>query len=154
MKLFLVQHGEATAKDVDPERPLTAQGEKDVDRVATKLAAANIRVERVIHSGKKRAQQTAEILAQQIAPGIEIGISEQINPLDDPATFDWQAASDGEDLMLVGHLPFMAKMAAWLVTDDAERTLVEYRPGSILCLQLDADGNWLIGWMLRPELLT
>ena len=77
-----------------------------------------------------------------------------ISPNDNPKAFDWQSDSWDRDTLVVGHLPFMAKMAAWLVTGDAERTLVEYRPGSILCLQLDTDGNWRIDWMLRPELLT
>ena len=55
MKLYLVQHGEACAKDVDPERPLTDQGNADTDRLAAFLKQAGIQVERVIHSGKLRA---------------------------------------------------------------------------------------------------
>ena len=47
MKLYLVQHGEACAKDVDPQRPLTEQGRADVDRLARLLASAGVRVERV-----------------------------------------------------------------------------------------------------------
>ena len=154
MKLYLVQHGEATDKQIDPERPLTAQGQNDIDRIAATLSKAGIRTGRVIHSGKLRARQTADILAARIAPGIDAIVSDHMDPLDDPAGFDWQSATGGDDTLLVGHLPFMAKMAAWLVTGDAERTLVEYRPGSILCLQLDADEHWRIGWMLRPELLA
>ena len=60
MKLYLVQHGEACAEDVDPERPLTAQGRADVERLAAFLQQAGIQVGRVIHSGKLRAEQTAE----------------------------------------------------------------------------------------------
>ena len=52
MKLYLVQHGEACAKEIDPERPLTEQGQADIDRLAVFLKAAGIQVERVIHSGK------------------------------------------------------------------------------------------------------
>jgi phosphohistidine phosphatase len=32
MKLYLMQHGQAMAKEQDPERPLTQQGRQDVDR--------------------------------------------------------------------------------------------------------------------------
>ncbi len=56
--------------------------------------------------------------------------------------------------MLVGHLPFMAKLAALLVAGDAEAALLDYRPGSVLCLERDDSGSWRIAWMLRPELLT
>ena len=153
MKLYLVQHGEAAAKDVDPERPLTQRGSDEVAAVAACLADAGIGVGRVIHSGKLRASQTAEILGARIARGIEPGVSERLDPLDDPAEFDWRGASGGEDTMLVGHLPFMARLAALLLTDDAEAALLNYEPGSVLCLETDRDDNWRINWMLRPHLL-
>ena len=153
MKLYLVQHGEAAAKDVDPGRPLTQRGSDDVAAVAARLAGAGIGLGRVIHSGKLRARQTAEILAARLAPEIEPGVSDRLDPLDDPAAFDWRGACGGEDTMLVGHLPFMANLAALLLTDDAEAAIVDFRPGSALCLETDADHGWRINWMLRPELL-
>ena len=154
MKLYLVQHGEAAPKDVDPERPLTQPGRTDVGRIAGALAQAGIGAVRILHSGKLRARQTAEILGAAVAPGVDATVNNQINPLDDPADFEWQSACGGEDTMLVGHLPFMAKFTAYLVTGDAEHDLVEFRPGSVLCLEADDSGNWRIAWMLRPELLA
>ncbi len=154
MKLYLVQHGEAAAKEIDPERPLTQQGQNDVGRIAVVLAGAGIRVSRIIHSGKLRARQTADILGSAVAPGVEAAVSDDIDPLDDPAEFDWQKASGGEDTILVGHLPFMAKLASHLVVGDAVQALVEFRPGSVLCLESTDSGNWHISWMLRPELLS
>ena len=154
MKLYLVQHGLAAAKDIDPERPLTHQGKADVARIAEALKSAGLDVRRVIHSGKLRARQTAEILTREIAPSIEPVTTDQINPLDDPAQFDWRAASGGEDTMLVGHLPFMAKLAAFLVTGDADAALVAYQPGSVVCLESQEDDSWQVAWMLRPELLA
>ena len=153
MKMYLVQHGAAAAKDVDPERPLTAAGRDDVQRVATAMKRAGVSVEKVIHSGKLRAQQTAEILADELAPGIDPGTSDRIDPLDDPAGFDWQGACGGADTMLVGHLPFMAKLVALLAAGDAERAPVAYQPGSVVCLEANADNGWQIAWMLRPEML-
>lgn len=66
MKLYLVQHGEASAKTVDPERPLTELGRTDVEQLARFLGEAGVRIERVMHSGKLRAVQTAECLAAGI----------------------------------------------------------------------------------------
>lgn len=153
MKLYLVQHGEATTKEIDPERPLTEQGEADVGRVAARLAHAGVGARRVIHSGKTRARQTAELLAHKLAPGIETSVSDRINPLDDPSTLDLQAIAEGYDSMLVGHLPYMAKLVAYLVTGNSENTLVSYQPGSVVCLESNDDESWQINWMLRPELL-
>ena len=153
MKLYLVQHGESAAKEVDPERPLTERGRLDVERMAGALAGAHVQVERIVHSGKLRAAQTAEILAAAVASGVEPATSDQIDPLDDPAKFDWQATSAGADTMLVGHLPFMGKMVAQLVGVNSAQAPVAFRPGSVVCLESAESGGWQIDWMLRPELL-
>ena len=153
MKLFLVQHGEAHAKSVDPDRPLTDRGIEDVDRLAGFLDKAGVRIERVIHSGKLRALQTATRLAVVIAPGVKPEASGLLNPNDNPKAFDWQSDSWDRDTLIVGHLPFMARLVSNLVTGDENRTVAAYRRGSIVCLEPDDDTRWLINWMLRPELL-
>lgn len=152
MKLYLMQHGEACAKELDPERPLAKQGQDDVERVATFLKQAGIQVERVIHSGKLRAQQTAENLARSIASGIEVESSDMINPNDNPKAFDWQSESWNRDTLIVGHLPFMSRLVSHLIINDEDKPLVAYQPGSIVCLE-HTDGQWQINWMIRPELL-
>lgn len=154
MKLYLVQHSEACAKEVNPDRPLTEQGKDDCERLAKFLNQAGIKVERVIHSGKLRAAQTAEYLAKAIAPGIELETSGLINPNDNPKAFDWQSESWDKDSLIVGHLPFMAKLVSHLVIEDESRPIAAYQPGSIVCLEHTNDGRWLINWMIRPEVLN
>jgi phosphohistidine phosphatase len=151
MKLYLVQHGQAMAKAQDPERPLTEQGRQDVDRLGRFLGQAGIRVQRVIHSGKLRARQTAERLAEAVAPGLQPELSGLLGPNDNPKAFDWQSESWDRDTLVVGHLPFMAKLVAHLVTEDERMPLVAFQPGSLVCLERN-DGTWQIAWMLRPEL--
>jgi phosphohistidine phosphatase len=153
MKLYLLQHGEACAKDIDPDRPLTDRGKADVDRLASFLKHADVSVERVIHSGKLRAVQTAERLAKAIAPGVELESSGIINPNDNPKAFDWQSDSWDRDTLVVGHLPFLAKLVSHLVVEDDSRAITAYRPGSIVCLQRENATHWQIDWMIRPELL-
>jgi len=153
MKLYLVQHGEARAKEEDPDRPLTEVGKADVKRLAKFLARSGIRVERIIHSGKRRAAQTAKHLGAAIAPALESEISGLINPDDNPGAFDWQSGSWEMDTLIVGHLPFMARLVSDMVTGEQARPLVEFRPGSVVCLERKSDGTWQIQWMIRPELL-
>jgi phosphohistidine phosphatase len=153
MKLYLLQHGEACAKDIDPDRPLTDRGKADVDRLASFLKHADVSVERVIHSGKLRAVQTAEHVAKAIAPGLELESSGIINPNDNPKAFDWQSDSWDRDTLVVGHLPFLAKLVSHLVVEDDTRAITAYRPGSIVCLQRENATHWQIDWMIRPELL-
>ena len=153
MKLYLVQHGEACAKEVDPDRPLTDQGKADIDKLAVFLKQAGIQVERVIHSGKLRAAQTAERMAKAIASGVELETSGLMNPNDNPKAFDWQSESWDRDTLIVSHLPFMAKLVSHLLIDDETRLLTAYQPGSIVCLEHNNEAHWQINWMIRPELL-
>jgi phosphohistidine phosphatase len=153
MKLYLVQHGEACAKEVDPDRPLTDPGKAEIEQLADFLKRAGIQVERVIHSGKLRAAQTAERLANAIAAGVELESSGIINPNDNPKAFDWQSDSWDRDTLVVGHLPFMAKLVSHLLIEDENRLITAWQPGSIVCLQRENGAHWRLNWMIRPELL-
>ena len=61
MKLYLVQHGQAESKSVDPTRPLTGKGRQEVERVAKVAGQMHLQVRQIRHSGKTRADQTAMI---------------------------------------------------------------------------------------------
>lgn len=154
MKLYLAQHGEAAAKEVDPERPLTEKGIDAVRRMAIALDAAGVNAARVLHSGKLRARETADILAFKIAHDVEPEIDENLQPNDDPDIIRAQIDDWREDTLLVGHLPFMGRLLALLVCGDADSPLVSFQPGSVACLERDADGTWRLDWMMRPELLS
>ena len=154
MKLYLVQHGEACSKDVDPERPLTEQGQKDIDHLARFLKRSEQQVDRVIHSGKLRARQTAEQLAKVLSPTIELEHSSLINPNDDPAIFVAWLEQQKRNTLVVGHLPFMARLISYLLTGDVNRILVAYQPGSMVCLETSEGVDWQVNWMVRPELLA
>lgn len=154
MRLYLVQHGDAQPESVSPERELTPRGRSDVERLANHLGARSVRVARVVHSGKTRARQTAEILAERVAPRIAPEVLECINPNDPVAPVAQRAPAWTEDYLLAGHLPFVGRMVALLVTGREEPPLVAFQPGSAACLERDAAGRWVIVWMLRPELLA
>jgi phosphohistidine phosphatase len=154
MRLYLVQHGEALPKDVDPDRPLSGKGREDARRLAEFLGERGIRVSRVFHSGKTRARQTAEIIAATVMPDEDGEARAGLNP-NDPVEPMAERVSDWEqDAMLIGHLPFMERFAGRLVAGAEERSIVAFEPGSMVCLErLDPDG-WRVAWMLRPELFS
>lgn len=153
MKLFLVQHGEAIEKDIDPGRPLHPRGEEEVRRVAEFLRQAGMTVDRVVHSGKMRAHQTADILAEAILMNGEAEAIEGINPNDPVQDFSKKVSQLKHDTMVVGHLPFMARMVSYLVTGNEKTEIVAYKPGSIVCLQHNDEKYWHIQWMIRPDTL-
>lgn len=153
MKLYLMQHGEAEAADVNPERPLTTAGREAVSRLAGLLGARRIQVDHILHSGKLRAAQTAAILAESIGRGIALEIHNNIAPMDTPTVIAEEIGHWQEDTLIVGHLPFMAKLATLLASDRTDPPIVGFMPGTILCLEHTDNGDWQINWMLRPELL-
>src|SRR5260221_11274244 len=70
MRVFLVRHGEARREEVDPERHLTDRGAEDVRRIAAQAVDdLGIRPARIVHSGKARARQTAEIWGGLVGAG-------------------------------------------------------------------------------------
>ncbi len=66
MALYLVQHGKSLSKEEDPEQGLSAEGSADVTRIAEVAKGYHVRPNRILHSGKKRARQTAEIFAKSL----------------------------------------------------------------------------------------
>jgi len=155
MKLYLVQHGEACSKQDDPQRPLTETGKADANRLAVFLRQAGVKVEHVVHSGKLRAQQTAERLVNAIAPGSKIEVHDAINPNDNPITFAIRLKELPGDSLIVSHLPFIPALIAHLVTGNKNSLLTDFTPGTVACLEFTpTTNNWSINWMIRPELFN
>ncbi len=152
MKLYLVQHGDAVDKKLDAQRPLSASGHDDVVNIAAFLTG-RIRPSRVFHSGKTRARQTAEVLGKFLGQDCEVETMAGLNPLDSVTSFVEKAENFGEDTLIVGHLPFMAKLVATMVSGSKDKNLVAFQPGSIVCLASENESEWRIEWMIRPELL-
>lgn len=153
MLLYLVQHAEAKSKEEDPKRGLTEKGLQDIKKVASYLARLNIRVDRIFHSGKKRALQTAEVLAEHLKP--EEGISEKdgLAPMDEPQIWFERLSKLEEDLMLVGHLPHLSKLASLILTGDAEKTVINFKNAGILCLKRSEEAHWSVEWMITPDIV-
>lgn len=152
MALLLVQHGKSLPKDEDPEKGLSDEGVLDVKRIADAAKKYGVNISCIKHSGKKRALQTADIFASALQP--ELGVQEinGINPLDDVASFA-DNISSGEDLMLVGHLPFMEKLVSFLITGSIARPVIKFQNGGIVCLDEDTDNHWwVIKWALMPTI--
>ena len=161
MKLYLVQHGEAKNKAEDPQRPLTERGRDDVARVAAFAATAGCRVGQIRHSGKRRAEETASILAEYLSPAEGVVAIPGLAPRDDvrpvaealhPPSFSPIGGDEGAVVMFVGHLPFLDRLTSLLVTGDAECSIVRFQKGGIVCLVRE-DGNWAIGWIITPDLI-
>jgi len=154
MLLYLVQHGEARREEEDLARGLTKKGMDDVWRAASLARKTGLRVAAIFHSGKTRALQTAQILADFLQPAQEASEAGGLAPMDDPAIWAGRLGKMTEDVMLVGHLPHLAKLAGLLLFGNKEQMVVDFTMGGIVCLKRFDDGRWAVEWIAVPEMGT
>lgn len=154
MKLYLVQHGKAATKETDPLRPLTEQGRNDVRKVAEFIKPLSLYVDCLWHSGKTRAAQTADILASVVKSNKGTVQRQGIAPNDDVSALQDELSAAEDDLMIVGHLPFLGKLVLLLVAGFESAEVAEFKQAGILCLNRSEDKKWHISWMITSELLT
>ncbi len=153
MLLYLVQHAEAKSKEEDLERGLTENGFRDIRKVASYVACLNIRVEEIFHSGKKRALQTAEVLAEHLKPDKSISEKDGLAPMDDPKIWFERLSELKKDIMLIGHLPHLSKLSSLILAGDTEKNVINFKNAGILCLKRFEDAHWSVEWMITPDLI-
>jgi len=152
MKLYLVQHAAAVDKAIHPKRPLSETGLADAIKMAAYLFEADILVERMVHSGKLRAEETANVLSKTVWLGQTPHVIEGLQPNDSTDRLMALAHETHGDLMAVGHLPFMERMVARCLTGREDGAHFGFEPGTVACLERTDDG-WQLNWMQRPTTL-
>lgn len=153
MFLYLVQHAEAQSKEEDPARDLTKKGRADIESVAHHLKRLNVQVRQIFHSGKTRAQSTAKVLARHLQPSAGVSEAPGLAPLDGPEIWADRLAPMDEDVLLVGHLPHLGKLAAMLMSGDKEKKVINFQMGCAVRLQRMGGDQWAADWMITPEII-
>jgi len=155
MKLYLVQHADAVAASVDPERPLSPGGRKTAQSLAEACGRYRLDADEVIHSGKARARETAEAIAE--ACNLEVRSSSGLDPLDPVQAFAHQCASI-RSAVVVGHLPFLERLAALLLAGREEPPVLAFQRGGMVCLErrggpdaANPFGTWCLQWTAFPD---
>ena len=152
MSLYLVQHGKSLPKDVDPGQGLSEEGISEVKRIAEVAKNHRVGVSRIQHSGKTRARQTAEIFASALCSGRDLEERSGISPMDD-VTAVASNLDTNDNLMIVGHLPFMERITTYLITGSTEKRVFKFQNGGILCLDQEPESStWHIKWSLMPKI--
>ena len=151
MLLYLVQHAEARSEEEDAARDLTEKGRMDIETVAHHLKRLNVQVRQIFHSGKTRAQSTAQVLARHLQPPAGISEAQGLAPLDDPEIWADRIDKLDEDTLLVGHLPQLTNLAALLITGKKENRVINFQMGGVVRLRRMESGHWAVDWMVVPE---
>ena len=150
MIFYLVRHGDAVAETSDPRRPLSRLGQDQVEQVARAAAARGAHVAAIFHSGILRAEQTAEIMARHLAPGLGVRKITGLAPQDDPAIAKAELEASSSSAMLVGHLPHLDRLAGLLINGDAQQGAVEFAPATVVSLSY-CSSLWRLNWVLAPN---
>jgi len=144
LEIYLIQHAESIPEKEDPSRPLSNEGKATAEKVAALAARLKIKPDFIFHSGKLRARQTAEILARHLGVSERLRERQGLGALDPVAPVaQWlerQAAKGLLGLAIVGHLPFLDKLASLLITNDESLTVISFQNGAIARLVPTHDG--------------
>src|SRR5690348_17269452 len=112
MMLYLMQHAQAVPDDVDSQRPLSPEGRVGIGRVSARAAQLALAPDHIYHSGKLRARQTAEALAEALHLESTLEELEGLSPKDraEPLArwlrVETQKKTAG-GMVLVSHLPLL-----------------------------------------------
>ncbi|MCP3890930.1 MAG: phosphohistidine phosphatase SixA [Desulfobulbaceae bacterium] len=155
MALFLVQHGLSAPKDIDPEKGLSDFGREETNRIAQVAKMYKIPVQKIVHSGKNRAEQTASVFHEALALETPMEKISGIQPMDDFRSFA-ATINPKENLMVVGHMPFMERLVSFLTTGTENCRVFKFQNSGIVCLDMergeDNEADWFIKWTLNPNI--
>lgn len=151
MKLYLTRHGEALESHEDPKRPLSSLGRQQITKLGIFLKEAHVEIESIYHSGKARAEETAMILYDFLPTKQKPKAITGLLP-DDPLEILADSLEHfNTNTLLVGHLPYMAELASYLLTGKTNIHLL-FNTGTTLCLEPTHPGAWGLSWMIDPRL--
>lgn len=148
MSMYFVQHGVAVAKEADPDRPLSAEGRREIEHISAYLKKMGIILKKICHSGKTRAMETAQIFSDQIGDGNIYKLS-GMKPKDSVKVF--AAFLESNDTMYVGYLPHMEKLISYLTTGNEDSGVLKFENGGVVCIENDGE-NFYIDWYLKPAI--
>ncbi len=153
MQLYLMRHGPYLAKELDPEEGLSPQGEEVIRCVARELKGLGMAPELLLTSPKKRARQTAAIVAQVLGyPEKYIQKTNLVKSMTPPEeTLRLFSGLTDRSILSVGHLPNVRLVASLLLSGDGHLDIL-FEPGSVCALEIDQSqsGRATLRWLLKP----
>jgi phosphohistidine phosphatase len=146
-QLWLLRHGEAVPHDSkpDPEREVTARGERQALAAGTALARLGVEFDACYTSPRLRARQTAELACRSLGtdPVIEASVDSGFDR--DDALALLRAHGDDACVLVVGHEPDFSQ-----VVHDLTGGRVDFKKGGVAAVR-EAGGKGELVLLLRPR---
>ena len=137
MKVLLVHHADAVGPAVDPQRPLSELGRRQAAELAGVVAGTCFAPSAIWHSGKLRSRQTAEAFLRACAPFADFKMIRGLRSDDPPEWLRDELAAESRDVLLVGHMPHIARLAALLSGGSVTVPL-----NGLVGFERGDDGSW------------
>lgn len=135
---YLMRHGHAVDNIVDSERVLSEKGIAEVQQTAHKVAKKQLQVQKIFHSPYKRATQSAIILSHELglcAPQSKTGLL----PNDNPSSLADELLVTDENLLFIGHMPFMGDLLTELTGK-----IISFQTSEMVAIEKNGDSFKLL----------
>lgn len=149
MTVYLIQHAKALPKEADPQQPLSKEGLKELAETCAFLKNLKLSVDFLWHSEKLRAIQTATEISKVITVKREIVKRPDLAPNDDVRKIADEIAQNSSNIMVVGHLPFLSRLASFLLTGSEDNGIIAFRNCGVAALSKQ-ENFWQIEWLVTP----
>ncbi len=163
MEIYLLRHGEAvqlgaSGEAADFDRPLTPEGKRVVRCVARAMRAMQLQFDSILTSPFVRAQQTAEIVAKTLKAQRIVVVANELGSTPAQTTHRAlinrirQLKPPPASVLVVGHEPYLSRLAAVLLSGDAA-TAIELKKAGLCKLSLESlrYGRCArLEWLLTP----
>jgi phosphohistidine phosphatase len=164
MNLYVLRHAIAEERDQaaypdDSQRPLTPKGKKKMVKIAENLKDMGVQIDLILTSPYVRARDTAKIVRKALdLKKNQLAFSDHLAP----SGFAKDLLSEinekypVENLMLVGHEPYLSDLIAMLLAGDLSPSIA-MKKGGLCRLSIE---NLVYGkcatleWLLTPAQLS
>ena len=144
MILYILRHGEAEHASIHPERPLTENGKLEIQKLADSIGRLPVRT--IYHSGKARAKETAEIIAQ----GLPVQQRDHLNPNDELDSILAEINAQNNNILIVSHMPFVSRLVSQLLFGNEQSHIIAFDTGTLVALEKE-HGHWFIREVISPK---
>jgi phosphohistidine phosphatase len=141
MNIFILRHGIAMEREDwkskdDSLRPLTREGEKQLEKISKALKKMDLEFDLILSSSYERAKKTAEIIADKLRLEKMLKISSDLTPEGDPENLIAEInKSKPENLLLVGHEPYLSHLTSQLVSES--KIEIDFKKAGLCKLKAD-----------------
>lgn len=126
MNVYLLRHGIAVEREDwksndDSSRPLTREGEKQLKKISRALGKMDLKFDLILSSPHERAKRTAGIVADESHLEKMLKFSDDLTPEGDLENLIGEINKlkpQPENLLLVGHEPYLSKLTSLLVSES------------------------------------